>query len=258
MLFASDIGNSSISFGVFDDAGELLLKSKVDAVKTGSADEYAVLFRGILDLYGFDCTGITDAMICSVVPSLTRTVCAAIRRLFGVSPLEVGPGVKTGLNIKIDLQAQLGADLAANAVAALSHTSAPLAIVDFGTATTFTVINREGILEGVIICPGVRVSLDALAHSSAELPDISVAPPRRFIAKNTQDSMRAGALYGHAAMTDGLIAKIRSTLGEERLSLIATGGYAEAVLPYCKEAAEHLPDLTLTGLYLLFRKNNRK
>ena len=257
MLFASDIGNSSISFGVFDDAGVLLLKSKVDAVKTRSADEYAVLFRGILNLYRFDCSGITDGIVCSVVPPLTRTVCSAIQLLFGVPPLEVGPGVKTGLNIKIDLQAQLGADLVANAVAALSQVSAPLAIVDFGTATTFTVINREGILEGVIICPGIRVSLDALARSGAELPDISVAPPRRFIAKNTRDSMRAGVLFGHAAMTDGLIAKIRGTLGADRLRLIATGGYAEAVLPYCAEHAEHLPDLTLTGLYLLFRKNRK-
>ena len=117
MLFAADIGNSSISFGVFDDGGRLLLKSKVEAVKARSADEYAVLFRDILNLYRFDPANIRGGIVCSVVSPLTGTVCAAIGRLFGIRPMEVGPGVKTGLNIKIDLQAQLGADIVANAVA---------------------------------------------------------------------------------------------------------------------------------------------
>ena len=257
MLFAADIGNSSISFGVFDDGGRLLLKSKVEAVKARSADEYAVLFRDILSLYRFDSANISGGIVCSVVSPLTGTVCAAIGRLFGIRPMEVGPGVKTGLNIKIDLQAQLGADIVANAVAAAALAEPPLVIVDFGTATTFTVINRQGVLEGVVICPGVRVSLDALAQSGAELPDVSVAPPRRLIGKNTQDSMRAGVLYGHAAMTDGLIDRIRGGLGERQLGVLATGGLADAVLPYCREQAEHRPDLTLEGLQLLWLKNRK-
>lgn len=258
MLFAADIGNSSVSFGVFDGGGTLCLKSKVDAVKTKSADEYAVLFSGILKLYGFDLRQITGCILCSVVPPLTRAVSSAMQKLFGSAPLEVGPGMKTGLNMKIELQTQLGADLVANAVAASARFEAPLAIVDMGTATTFTVIDREGRLEGVIIAPGVRVSMDSLAQYASELPDISIAPPKRLIAKNTQDSMRSGVLYGHAAMVDGLIGGIRRDLNVDRLTVVATGGLAETVLPYCSVRAEYCPDLTLTGLYLLHRKNSCK
>ena len=257
MLFAADIGNSSVSFGVFDETGTLLLKSKVDAVKTKSADEYAVLISGILTLYRFDPSRITHGILCSVVSPLTRAVREALEHLFHITPMEVGPGIKTGLNILIDLQPQLGADLVANAVAATAKYPAPLVIADMGTATTFTVINREGILEGVIICPGVRVSLNALAEYGSELPDTSIAPPKRLIGTNTKDSMRSGVLCGHAAMTDGLIARIRSELKTDELHVIATGGLAGTVLPYCAEPIEYSPDLTLTGLYQLFLKNKK-
>lgn len=257
MLFAADIGNSSIAFGVFDSGGRLMLKSKVEAAKARSADEYAVLFRDILNLYRFDPAAITDGIVCSVVSPLTATVCGALERLTGVIPAEVGPGVRTGLNIRIDLQAQLGADIVANAVAGTALADPPLVVVDFGTATTFTVINRQGVLEGVVICPGVRVSLDALARSGAELPDVSVAPPRRLIGKNTQDSMRAGVLYGHAAMTDGLIDRMRESLGEERLTVTATGEFADAVLPYCRAQIGYRRDLTLEGLRLIWLKNRK-
>ena len=257
MLFAVDIGNSSVSFGIFDDRGVLLLKSKVDAVKSKSADEYAVLFQAILRLRGFDGARMTESIVSSVVPPLTRAVSEAIYTLFGVRPIEVGPGVRTGLNIRIDSLTQLGADLVANAVAAQAIAPSPFVVLDLGTATTFTVVNGEGVLEGVIISPGVRLSLDALAEFGAELPDISVAPPKRLIAKNTQDSMRSGVLLGHAAMIDGMLERIRHELGVDRLRVIASGGLADAVLPYCSTEMELRPNLTLEGLYLLAVKNRK-
>lgn len=257
MLFVADIGNSSVTFGVMDDEGKPILRSRVEAERNKSADEYAVLFAQILQLHGFDAREVTEAILCSVVPSLTRAVSGAIRTLFAVNPMEVGAGVRTGLNIRIDVQTQLGADLVANAVAALSEKVCPTVIADLGTATTLTVITREGILDGVIIAPGLRVSLDALAEYGAELPDVSVKPPRRMIGKNTEDSMRSGVLYGHAAMLDGLILRIREELGEDSLRLIATGGLAEAVLPYCRERMEYRPDLTLEGLYRIRLKNRK-
>ena len=257
MLFAADIGNSCVSFGVFDATGRLVMQSKVDAVKTKSADEYAILFREILSLYRIEVAEITDAILSSVVPPLTCAIRLAIGRLFGVSPMEVGAGIKTGLNIKIDMQTQLGADLVANAVAALAMHTSPLVVLDLGTATTLTVIDKQGALNGVIIAPGVQVSFNALAEYGSELPDISVAPPRRLIGKNTQDSVRSGVIYGHAAMVDGLIARIREELGADELTVIASGGLASEILPYCREKAVLSPDLTLHGLYHI-REKNRK
>ena len=137
MLFAADIGNSSIDLGVFDDTGALTMKSKISAVKTRCADEYAVLIRNILHLHHCSLAEISEAVIASVVPPLTAALTAAIHRLFGIFPLEVGPGIKTGLNIRIDHPAQLGADIAANSAAAIAVFSPPLIIVDIGTATTF-------------------------------------------------------------------------------------------------------------------------
>ena len=166
MLLAVDIGNSSIDLGVFDGSGALLMKSKMSAVRTKCTDEYAVILSGILTLHGIGTDRITEGIISSVVPPLTATVSSAINKLFGFVPIEVGPGIKTGLNIRIDSQAQLGADLVANSVAAISRFPLPLIIVDIGTATTFTAINCEGVLEGVIISPGIRMSLDALAADS--------------------------------------------------------------------------------------------
>ncbi len=257
MLFVADVGNSSVAFGVMDSDGKAVFGSRVEAVRSKSADEYAVLFSEILRLHGFDAREVADAILCSVVPPLTRTVSRAIRTLFGVCPIEIGAGVKTGLNIRIDVQTQLGADLVANAVAALADGIRPTVIADLGTATTLTVITREGILDGVIIAPGLRVSLDALAEYGAELPDVSVKPPKRLIGKNTQDSMRSGVLYGHAAMLDGLIERIREETDERNLRVIATGGLAEAVLPYCREKMEYRRDLTLEGLYRIWQKNRK-
>ena len=141
-------------------------------------------------------------------------------------------------------------------MAALEEFSFPTVIVNLGTATTFTVIDKSGTLDGVIIAPGVRMSMDALAEYGAELPDISVSPPKRMIGKNTGDSMRSGVLYGHAAMLDGMINRIAEELRGE-VTAVITGGLAPTVIPYCKTAFTYRPDLTLTGLYRIAEKNKR-
>jgi type III pantothenate kinase len=259
MLLAVNIANAGIDLGVFDSVGALVMKSKIESVKTKTSDEYAVVLNGILKLNGLEVSQITDSIISSVVPPLTATVAEALRRLFHLTPLEVGPGIKTGLNIKIDSQVQLGADLVANAVAAMASDAVPFVIVDIGTATTFTVVDAEGILEGVIICPGVRVSLDALSAYACQLPDVSISKPKRLIAKNTSDSMNSGVLYGHAFMIDGFIAKIAETLGVRELRTVVTGDLANIILPLCesRDKLEAAPDLTLTGLRLLWLKNKK-
>jgi len=257
MLLAVDIGNSSVALGVFDPDGKLIFQCRVEASVGKSADEYAVLFHSLFALHGMELSAVDTCILSSVVPPVTHAVSRAVERLVGGRPLIVGPGVKTGLNIRIDVQTQLGSDLVADAVAALSECSAPIVVVNMGTVTTLSVIRRDGTLEGVVIAPGVRTSMDALARCGAELPGISVAPPKNVVGKNTQDSMRSGVLYGHAAMLDGMIARIGEELGERELSVVCTGGLAETVLPYCRTKSVYRSDLTLRGLYLIAQKNKR-
>ncbi|MBE6632876.1 MAG: type III pantothenate kinase [Ruminococcaceae bacterium] len=256
MLLAVDIGNSSITVGVFHEEGRLLSENRLQTVVGKSADEYAILLQGLFSLYGIDRGALTESIVSSVVPSLTHAVCAAVEQLLGAPPKVVGPGIKTGLNIRIDAQAQLGADLVANAVGALECCQPPMVIADLGTATTLTVIGKSGALEGVVIAPGVRLSLNALSNHGAELPDSDVASPKRLIAKNTGDSMRAGVVIGHAAMLEGLLERIEEELGSP-VTVPITGGLAEAVLPHCRRAYLHRPHLTLEGLCAIARKNRK-
>lgn len=257
MLLAVDIGNSSIGLGVFEEDGTLHMRGKLSAVKNRSADEYAIILQGILQLHRVLPKQITDCIIASVVPTLTVSISDAVKKLFGIAAAEVGPGMKTGLNIRIDSQTQLGADIVANAAAAQQRFQNPLAIVDVGTATTFTVIDQEGILQGVIIAPGLRMSLDALSAGASELPDVSITPPKRLIAKNSKESMNVGVLYGHAFMIDGFLKKIRENLHTETLHTVVTGGLADAVIPFCTHAMQKEPDLTLQGLRALYLKNKK-
>lgn len=257
MLFAADIGNTSIDIGVFDDAGKLLSKSKISTVKNKTPDEYSVTIKEILSANGYQADAITGSIISSVVPSVTRTIKEAVKKTTGTVPLEVGPGIKTGLNIKIDVQAQLGADIVAASVVAVAAHRAPVIVIDVGTATTFTAINCDGVLEGVMIAPGIRVALDALAESAAWLTDVSLTAPKHFIGKNTNDSMISGVLYGHAFMIDGFVGKLRRMQGFSEASVIITGGLAETVLPLCSVNAEYDPDLVLKGLAIIYRKNKK-
>lgn len=255
MLLAVDIGNSSIDIGVFAEDDSLIMKSKISTDRAKSADEYAVLFQGIFLLNGVDTKNITGSILSSVVPPITIAVSSAIRSLFGIRTLEVGPGIKTGLNIKIDSQTELGADIVANAVSALGSDDGPLMIIDFGTATTITVIDAKNTLTGVIIAPGVRVSLDALSMQASELPDVSIAMPKRLIGKNSRESMNSGVLNGHALMMDGFFRKISDELLTDDLHVIATGGLADTILPLCETSIRYVPDLTLEGLRILYYKN---
>jgi len=257
MLLAVDIGNSSIDLGVFDGLGKLQMKSKMSTVRKKCTDEYAVILNGIFSLHQIDMHSITDCIVSSVVPSLTASVAAAVKKLTACSVMEVGTGMKTGLNIKVDSQTQLGADLVANAVGAMSQYKPPLLIIDIGTATTFTVLGESGTFEGAIICPGVRVSLDALTAYTAALPDVPITPPRHFIGKNSGDSMNSGVLFGHAFMIDGFIDRITEELGAKTLCVIVTGGLCDVVLPYCKHKLIREPELTLRGLFQLFLKNRK-
>lgn len=256
MLLAIDIGNTNIVLGVFDAAGKLLFSSRMVTDSNKTEDQYANDIRDILKLYHADEFAVTDAIISSVSPPLTSIISLAIEHLFGKKPMVVGPGMKTGLHIAIDNPAQLGSDMVVTATASISAYAAPLIVIDMGTATTLSYINKDGVYEGCAILTGVKTALNALTNRTAQLTTISVEAPGSVIGKNTVDSMRAGVVYGAASMLDGMIARIESEKGAVA-TVIATGGMAREIVHYCQKKIIFDPDLLMKGLYLLYQKNRR-
>ena len=259
MLLTCNIENAGIFLGVFE-GDSMIFDSQVATCREKSVDEYAILIRDIFAMYQVSPSSISGAIIASVVRPLTATLSLAIEKLVKVKPMLVGPGLKTGLNIKTDIPSQVGADIVANAVAANSLAACPMVVIDFGTATTLTGINEQGQLSGVLICPGVRSSLDALSAHTAELPAISLEEPRQLLGKNTIDSMVSGIVHGNAAMIDGLLDRIGGDWGSPAMTVIATGDIASLVIPYCKSThpIRFEPNLTLQGLKIIYALNDRR
>jgi len=229
----------------------------MSTVKNRCADEYAVMLSNIFAMQKVSASDFSGAIIASVVPPITGIAASAVTMLTGCQPLFVGPGIRTGLDIKIDRHSELGADIVANTVGAISMWEPPFVILDMGTATTLTAVNAAGELCGVVICPGMRISLDALSAGAAELPYIPLTAPKNLIGKNTSESMRSGIIYGTVCMTEGLIKGMAGEMGAEELKIIATGGLAPAVTPYFSANVIGAPDLILDGLNILYRLNKK-
>lgn len=254
MLLTIDIGNTNITLGLFEeDLLKVTARLATDQRKT--ADEYAIDIKDVLTLHGEEVSGVEDCIISSVVPSVGSAVSAAVTTLCHTVPLMLGPGVKTGLNIKIDNPAQLGADLAAGAVGALAEYTMPCIIIDMGTATTLSVLDRNGAFLGGVIGAGVRMTMKALAEGTAALPAIGIASPKSVIGKNTVDCMQSGLVLGAAAMLDGLIDRIEDELGESA-TVVATGGLSKEIINFCKNDIIYNENLLLDGLRLIYEKNN--
>ena len=254
MLLTIDIGNTNITLGLFKDA--LLCSTArlaTDPLKT--ADQYAVEIKEVLSLHGEDISNIEDCIISSVVPSVGAAVSSAVTLLCDTVPLMLGPGVKTGLNIKIDNPAQLGADLAAGAVGALAEYRVPCIIIDMGTATTLSVLDKHGTFLGGSIAAGVRLTLKALTSGTAALTSVGLTAPKSVIGSNTTECMQSGLILGTAAMLDGLIDRIEDELGESA-TVVATGGLSKEIISYCKKDIIYNENLLLEGLRLIYEKNN--
>lgn len=253
MVLAVDIGNTDIVIGGFeDDALSFVAGVSTHAKKT--EDEYAVAFMSVLLLYDVDKTSVEGAIVSSVVPMLNNTVKNALRSAFGVDAMVVGPGIKTGINIRCDAPSTVGTDIICAAVAAHNFYGSPSLVIDMGTATKMLAIDKSGTFVGVSIIPGVNVSLKALVDSAAQLPQISLEAPRSVIGKNTTDSMRSGVLLGTASMLDGMIDRFAKEIGYD-LPVIATGGIAEAVIPFCDHVITIDKHLVLKGLNIIYGKN---
>jgi len=255
MLLAIDIGNSNIVLGCIEDR-EITHEARIatDLIKT--SDQYCVDIKSVLALYDINLAAIEGVIISSVVPPVLNSFRTAIMKLTGKKPMVVGPGIRTGLNILMDNPAQVGSDLIVAAVAALREYSAPLIIIDMGTATTISVIDKEKAYIGGCICPGVKISADALSSRTAQLPGISLEEPKKAIGRNTVDSMRSGIMMGSAAMLDGMITRMEEELGQ-KATVLATGGIARFVIPMCRREIVYDRNLLLKGLTILYY-NNRK
>ena len=255
MLLAIDIGNTNLVIGCFRD-DKILFKARIATDRTRTSDQYGVEIKNMLEAYGVDRTDIKDCIISSVVPPVFNSVRTGVIKIIGKQPMVVGPGLKTGLNIHVDVPSQVGSDRIVIAVAALAEYKAPLLLLDLGTATTIEAVEPENVYMGGVIIPGVRVSLDALTSRAAQLPGISLDQPKQVIGKNTVDCMRSGMMYGTAAMIDGLIDRMEEELGH-RCTLIATGGLAQFITPLCKREIILEKDLLLKGLNIIYKKNKK-
>ena len=256
MILAVDVGNTHIVLGLIEN-GEICSVAPRVATDTNKTEyEYAVLFRDVLSFAGVDTSNLEGAILSSVVLPLTTTLQSAIKLLTGKEPMVVGKGLKTGLDIRIDDPGTVGADLVVGAVAGLALCKPPMVLVDMGTATTITVVDAKGRFAGGAIVPGLWVSMNALSEGTSQLPSVSLEAPDKCIGTNTVACMQSGAIFGSAAMLDGMIDRIEAELGQS-VSVIATGGLSGCVTPYCRREIRYEPDLLLKGLAVLWEKNRK-
>lgn len=255
MIFALDIGNTNIVLGLMNSkTEEIVFTSRISSDHTKTVDEYAVLIQDVFTIRNIDLCCITGSIITSVVPNLSQTVMDAVTMLTGKKPIMVSNQLKTGLNITIDNPDQLGNDLIVNAVTALETYPTPIIIFDMGTATTVSVVDKQGNYAGGMIIPGVILALEALSNQASQLPHISLVAPPKIVGKNTTHCMQSGIVFGNAAMIDGIIDRITADLGETP-TLLATGGLAGVIIKHCKHNIIYDDNLMLKGLLSLYRKN---
>jgi type III pantothenate kinase len=257
MLLVFDVGNTNIVLGVYE-GDKLKADWRLSTTWQRTADEYGITIINLFEKSNLNYKDVKAVVVSSVVPNIMYSLEHSIRKYFKVEPLIVGPGIKTGINIKYDNPKEVGADRIVNAVAALEIYKRPLIIVDFGTATTFCAVGEKGDYYGGAITPGIKISADALFERAAKLPRIDLTKPSTVICKNTVQSMQAGIIYGYIGQIDYIINKMKQEmkkLGEAEPYVVATGGLSKLVFPDSSTIDEINPYLTLEGLRIIYEKN---
>jgi len=248
-----DVGNTNIVLGVYEE-GKLKFHWRIETNRNRTEDEYGMLIKALFSHGGKSIEEVSGIIISSVVPPIMFFLEKMCEKYFGIKPLIIGPGIKTGLDIKYDNPKEVGADRIVNAVAGIHEYGAPLIIVDFGTATTYCYINEDKQYLGGAIAPGIQISTEALYTKAAKLPRIEIAPPERIIGRNTVEAMQAGVVYGYVGQVDGIVSRMKD-YSNKRPTVVATGGLAELIAKESKEIDIVDPLLTLKGLYLIYQKN---
>jgi type III pantothenate kinase len=256
MLLAIDLGNSNLTCGLFVE-DRLAHTFRAETRLSRTTDEHAILLRQLVTLHGVDASAVQGAILASVVPQLTEVLQAATLQAFGVRPLLVGPGMKTGVPVHYDNPHDVGSDRIVNAVAAFEEVQGPVIVVDLGTGTTFDCISPKGEYLGGAIAPGLEVSLTALMSRAAKLRPVEIAEPPGVVGRSTQHALQSGVVFGYAALIDGMVARIEAELGYE-CTVIGTGGLAMLLAKHARSIDRVDPELTLKGLRVLFQRNSTR
>jgi len=259
LLLAVDVGNTNIVMGIYDLAqghrAPLTASWRMATSRERTIDEYGLASLGLLALRGITASDISQVVISSVVPPLHPVLDGWLRTSFQVEPLWIEPGIKTGLKVLLDNPLELGADRIVNAVAGLELYGAPLIAVDFGTATTFDIVNERKEYLGGIICPGLNLSAEALFQRASRLPRVEITEPERLVGKSTVQAMQSGLYYGYVGLVDGILARLLGVHPGSRV--VATGGLAKVIAPASQYIQDIAVDLTLEGLRILWLKNRK-
>ena len=255
MLLAIDIGNTNIKYGIYGKDGVLAASFRVSSRLSRTADEYGSVLINLLASKGLKTSDITGVIMSSVIPSLNYTICHMCEYFFGIIPTMVGPGIKTGLNIRAENSREVGADIIVNSVSAFNKYGGPVIVIDFGTATTFDVISEKCELLGVVIAPGIKTSLEELTSNTAQLPTVELESPKSVIGRNTKASMQSGIIFGFAGLVDNIIKRIKKELKLEEIKVVATGGLGEIIAKEVKSLVVVDRTLTLDGLKIIHELN---
>lgn len=254
MMLAIDVGNTHIVVALYNE--EKLENSwRMSTDRNKSSDELGMVIVQFLTHNKTELSDIEAVIISSVVPPIMHSLCNAVRKYIKCEPIIVGPGIKTGLNIRYDNPKEVGADRIVNAVAAIEKYGYPIIIVDFGTATTYCAIDKNGDYLGGVITAGIQISLDALFERAAKLPKVEIVAPEATIGRNTVTSMQSGAVFGQAGQVDRIVGNMKNEINAKECRVIATGGLAGLIAPYSETIDIVDKQLTLDGLQLIYNKN---
>ncbi|MGI6109230.1 MAG: type III pantothenate kinase [Eubacteriaceae bacterium] len=257
LLLVIDVGNTNSEIGVFD--GSRLLQSWRFMTKTPrTSDEYAVVIRGFLQTENIEPDDIEDVIIASVVPNIMHSLNNGIKKTFGIKPIQVGPGIKTGMPILLTDPAEVGADRIIDSVAAFKQYGGPVIVIDFGTATTYDYLDANGAMCAKATCPGIQISAEALFRNAAQLPNIAIVKPDSILSRDTVSSMQAGLVYGYLGQVEYIIKKMKEEIGRDDIKVIATGGYGRMFFEESDQIDYYDAKLPLKGLRYIYEKNRKQ
>lgn len=257
MILTLDVGNTNMTGGVFKD-DEIIATFRMTTKIPRTSDEYGMVLFNLLRQNEIEPKKIEDAIICSVVPDVMHSLASAMIKYLNIKPIIVGPGIKTGLRIQIPNPQQVGADRIVDAVAAYELYGGPVLVMDYGTATTYDLVDKDGVFVGGITAPGIAISAKALWEDAAKLPKIEIAKPEKVVGNDTISSMQSGLVYGQIGQAEYLIKKVKEEAGLEDLKVVATGGLGRIIAESTDAIDIYDPNLTLKGIYLVYKKQNRR